>query len=435
MNPHRLALHLAQRHQSLTMLRFTAPKDGIYTFHGVWQSPQRSGAGVVGIALPGSDEIRRLVRRPGNRSQRWFQCLVLTAGQAVDFFLDGGAEQRNDDWCIFVREGFARCPVLTEIANNPAPPWSYGWRATNGEFQLLDDSANLPIFCSWRSAGQPNRVELSAYPAGGDVRLDQQGATFAPNQWQFSPETLLLTAGDNEQPSTVVRFTAPAVGRYLFDAEWQSVSGSAMHVTCNTPHGTHDHYFAASGGRQPLKWQQVVQLDASQHVDFALRGESGGPAQAALRVFASLDGTARPSLDQTIDDNVFVDYIFDGKQQIDDLLIRTGDHVNGAMFVVANDAMADLSDGQDPFACQFIVTKADGRHAVFGWEHPHDPILRGRLLATDTTIASVAPGSTPVRESDSATISTSGAAGGQISVTIAVRRGNEPVATFSFLSK
>lgn len=333
--------------------------------------------------------------------------------------------------CAGSDEGFAIAPILAQLTANPALPWSYGWGTASGAFALLDTSRNTAFGTSWCSTTSTNRVDLNAYPAGGGIALGRQGDTFVPGQWRFQPEDILLTAGGGDDPCTVVRFTAPAQGSYLFNATWQAVSVE----------GAGQYWFSAPAGRhgtrnayEIVRWNERVQLAAGQHVDFAFGNEARQPGTVVLRLFAQPGDAAPPARKQLIDAHAFVDYISDGRQQIDELAVSAGDRISGALFALTDTTHADFGTGHEPFACQFIVTKATGAHFVLGWEHPRDPIVRGRLLTTNTRIAAVRAGSLPLREGDSATISVRSTSGGMC-VTVAVRHGAVPVAEFAFLSE
>lgn len=247
------------------VVRWTAPQSGTYIVTGFWQDHDWGGGdgcspGIVvnGVSVFNGDGSADFDNGNGAFAAR---VLVLNAGDTVDYVLGSrGAEAydstRFNATVTRVQDGLEDLfwaghdlalnekpdgnPTETSNPNSAVPSWSYGQR-TN----LISSGLNLYPAASHRNTftGTATDDAIEGYVDASGVGANT-GTTpiaynygFGPNLPFNASEMLLYPAGSGG-PYPVVRWTAPAAGRYEAIAYWQDSdphggNGISAHILVN----------------------------------------------------------------------------------------------------------------------------------------------------------------------------------------------------------
>ncbi len=228
-----------------TVVRWTAPASGLFSITALWQDADWNGGdgSNVSIVKNGTAVVFNTDFDNGNGAFT-NHILSLSAGDTLDFLLgvranDGADTTRfnatitkiqnaSDVWVggrdLAANEKPDGNANETTNPNPTVPQWSYGQRTT-----LLTSGLDLYAAASHRNSftgtAADDDVEgwVSPSPSGAGVNTGTSPIAYnygsGPNL-PFNPkEMLLFPSGSSDLP--VVRWTAPAAGRYEAIAYWQ----------------------------------------------------------------------------------------------------------------------------------------------------------------------------------------------------------------------
>lgn len=254
--PGELSLHPGSD-LSYSIVRWTAPEAGTFAVNVFWQDYSwgmgdgASGSIVVNGAVVFTQDFDN-----GNGTFE-ARVLSLNAGDTVDFALGarGGfhadstrfnatvtkIQNASSLWVggrdLAINEKPDGNANETTNPNPSVPQWSYGYRST-----LITSGLDLAL--SHTNTGLPGDDAMEGWKNGDAAVLSNTGTTpvtynfgFGPNL-PFNPGEILISPAGSSGPFPVLRWTAPAAGRYELLAYWHDIdahggNGFSAHLVVN----------------------------------------------------------------------------------------------------------------------------------------------------------------------------------------------------------
>lgn len=277
----------------LTVVRWTAPSDGKFSFRGAFQGLDRATTDVHVLV----NSTKSLLSGPitSQKLPLRFQVRVkLLAGDTVDFVVGAGKKGDNagdstgiqfkvirlkaDDWALPVSEAapskdypMSEYNALEDfsITSNPNGVWSYGWVASLGDSLNLYTEAMYcdPGFSEWRR--YQGCYDDGALPviAHNDTRKKICVSTVC-----VPPTYLVMHPGFNGELS-ILRWTAPSTGNFLLEGEFTGLdyvypTTTDVHVLVNSTRSLLSGPITSY--RLPLTFAMRVFLSSGDTLDFAV---------------------------------------------------------------------------------------------------------------------------------------------------------------------